>query len=183
MNLNQIKTRKKSIDDNIPDCLFWPPLPRYILSNYDHKNEPITSQYYLIPHHHHAPYLVKVGSVSCLIDKLQAEALYSMYNHFIDFLMKDAANAYEKMYSLSAEGCQQYNRDFSYKDYIDRNYNCQQEYSSDCTYSQNYSHDTYNNNDYSHEYNNDIIENNCYNEHTGKRRLTVFIDLSEGKKN
>jgi hypothetical protein len=167
--------------------LFWPPLPRYILSNYDHKNEPITAQHYLIPHHQNAPYLVKVGGVSCLIDKNQAEALYSMYNYFIDFLNSDAVNAYEKLYSLSSDNYQQYNQHFYYNNEYsnDISFNIQQDFHSDYTYSQDYSHDDTNNNDGSNcnQYNENIEDDfvHYYNEHTGKRRLNVFIKLSEGK--
>jgi len=71
----QLKSRKKNAEDNSVDSLFWPPLPRGNLL-YDRRNEPITSQQYIIPHHTNSPYLVKVGGVTAMISKHQAEAIY-----------------------------------------------------------------------------------------------------------
>lgn len=195
-----LKSRKKAVEDNSVDSLFWPPLPRGNLL-YDRRNEPITSQQYLIPHHQNAPYLVKVGGVSCMISKHQAEAIYrfhyttiinillifiiiiiSMYNYFIDFLNKDAAHAYEKMYTIPTNDYMMYENQYNnsvhhheYHDYSERHNNS---HIRDINYECNeYHYDASNEyNDYNGE---DDYRN--YNEHTGKRRLAVFISLSEGR--
>lgn len=173
-----LKTRKKNAEDNTIDSYFWPPIPKNNLFYDRRRNEPLTNQAYAVPHHSNAPYLVKVGGVTAMISKIQAEAIYSMYNYFVDFLNKDATFAYEKMYTIPQNDCMTYNNHYSsnshhgysqHHDYNHGNY----EYHED-------SNDSNNHSDSNVEYNSEDDYHN-YNEHTGKRRLNVFIELSEGR--
>jgi len=183
-----LKTRRKQTEDPTIDALFWPPIPRANLYYDRRRNEPITNQQYLIPHPMNAPYLVRVGGVTAFLSKIQAESIYSMYNYFIDFLNKDAAHAYEKMYSIPQNEYMMYDNPYSNSSSQTYTNNSSDSYTA--SQHQDYNDiNEYDNHDQCHyDFNgNKCVEYNSgedcrhYNEHTGKRRLNVFIELSEGK--